>query len=411
VGLALLLVVASVLLGARAFVLVPDDEKKFAALAIADAWRLYVLWWWLLALPAVAGLLIRRRWPLAAFLLAAASAAAHQLQPVLRMLPMDLAVVITLYTFASLTRSRRASVATLAGALVAVCAVSFAGLFEVARIGPQLVQRPQPVGGIQWEPNLLLDVFSVAAVPALLLGIAWAVGDNTRTRRLYQIALEQRAADLQRERDQRAALAVAAERARITRELHDVVAHGVSVMVVQAQAAAAAQQRHPEVTAEALVHVIDTGRGSLAEMRRVLGLRRDAPLLEPQPGIGALPALIDEVRGAGTPVALQVDGDPVPLPAGVDLSAYRIVQEALTNTRKHAGAGARATVRLAFEPDRLEIEVADDGRVGPGPSTSDGSGLRGIEERVGALGGSVSTGPRPNGGFGIHAFLPIPVAS
>jgi signal transduction histidine kinase len=191
------------------------------------------------------------------------------------------------------------------------------------------------------------------------------------------------------------------------------VAHGLSVMVVQAQGAAAAQDRHPERTAAALQHIIGTGRASLAEMRRLLGIARRDPAEDPQlaplPGVGALPALVDQIRAAGTPVRLDVEGEPVPLPAGVDLSAYRIVQEALTNTLKHAGAGARASVRLTFTADRLEVEVSDDGAgADAAPSTVDGgNGLRGIAERVGMLGGQLAVGPGAEGGFRVRALLPI----
>jgi signal transduction histidine kinase len=187
------------------------------------------------------------------------------------------------------------------------------------------------------------------------------------------------------------------------------VAHGISVMVVQAQGGAAALRNHPDRTATALANVIDTGRASLAEMRRLLGIVRGPETrtaqLAPQPGLGALPALIDQVRDTGTPVSLLVDGEPTILPASVDLSAYRIVQEALTNTIKHAGPGAAATVRLAFHPDELEIEVTDTGAARP-DSLVDGNGLRGIAERVRLLGGLVRAGPRTEGGFAVHARLP-----
>jgi signal transduction histidine kinase len=402
-GLALLLAVASLLLGARTFTLFADDQKKMIVSGLSEAWHAHVLLWWVAAVPAIVALLIRRRWPWPAFLLAALSAGVHQLQPGLLQLPLDLAVVVAMYTLASAV-PRRVSVPALAGALVALYLLCSASLSGGLRVGPPMRQRPLPVAGTPWAPESLVEAFYTAAVPALLLGIGWAVGDNARTRRLYLASLEQRAADLQRERDQRAALAVAAERARITRELHDVVAHGVSVMVVQAQAAAAAQRRHPDVTAEALTNVIDTGRASLAEMRRVLGSG-------PQPGVAALPALIEQVRGAGTPVLLHIEGSPGPLPSVVDLSAYRIVQEALTNTRKHAGAGARATVRLVFSPTRLEVSVADDGIGASNGSPAAGNGMRGIEERVGALGGTLTAGPCADGGFGIHALLPIPAST
>jgi signal transduction histidine kinase len=161
-----------------------------------------------------------------------------------------------------------------------------------------------------------------------------------------------------------------------------------------------------------LQDIIATGRASLAEMRRLLGVVRAAPQLAPQPGIAALPALVDQVRAAGTPVRLDIDGEPVPMPAGVDLSAYRIVQEALTNTLKHGGPGARALVRLGFTAEHLEVEVTDDGVSELIPSTVDGgNGLRGIAERVGMLHGELTVGPGPEGGFRVRARLPIEAAA
>jgi signal transduction histidine kinase len=414
-GLALLLATASYVMGARPE-LAPDLAKLATAVplpaGVVTEWRYRVLLWWLAAVPAIVGLLIQRRRPLPAFGLAAASATAHMFETNLPLLPMDLAAIITLYTLASLTRSRRVGVLAGLVALIGLCAIRvgiYGGAIGLARL-PR--RGPFPDVDFPWAAGLS-NGLSSAAIPALLMGIAWAVGDNTRTRRIHLATLEQRATDLQRERDQRAALAVAAERARITRELHDVVAHGVSVMVVQAQAAAAAQHSHPDITTDALTNVVSTGRASLAEMRRLLGVVRagaERPLA-PQPGLGALPGLIDEVRGAGTPVLLTVEGEPVPLPAGVDLSAYRIVQEALTNTRQHAGAGASAKVRLSFAPERLEIEIADDGSGAATDASPDGNGLRGIAERVTVLGGSLDAGPRAGGGFGVRAMLPITALS
>jgi signal transduction histidine kinase len=407
-GVVLLLVALALLLGMRTFLLSPDALKRIEAAGSAAAWRQEVLRWWAVALPAFMAVLLRRRWPLPAFLVAAGAATAHLLDPSrLPPLPSELAAMITLYALASTTSSRRIGIAALGGALVALFVAYVALLGDFGGAGPS-------------QPDLLVRALSSAIEPALLLGIAWALGDGARTRRRHLAVLEQRAADLERERDQRAALAVAAERARITRELHDVVAHGISVMVVQAQGAEAALHRHPERTARALANVIDTGRASLAEMRRLLGVARGEldgdPQLAPQAGIGALPTLIDQVRGAGTAVELRVEGDPVPLPAALDLSVYRIVQEALTNVRKHAGDGACAVVRLAFQPTQVEVEVADDGH-GPSatvpPATDgdgDGNGLRGIAERAAALGGSVAAGPRAGGGFAIHAHLPLAAA-
>jgi signal transduction histidine kinase len=378
----------------------PEEAGKLAlAVGSLDALRVE---WWLCVGAAAASVLIRRRLPLAAFVVAAAAIGfllTHRLVPVPAL---ALAVPIALYALASATPSRARGIAALA---VAVAAAWLVMVHRQPTVGDGLADA--------LEAALRGSSVSAAAVPALLLGIAWAAGDNARTRRQHVATLEQRAADLRRERDQRDQLAIAAERARLIRELHDIVAHGIAVMVVQAQGAEAALQRHPDRTAAALANIVATGRASLAEMRRVLGLaRREADpdlALEPQPGLGTLRPLLDQVRDAGTPVDLRVEGEPIPLPAGVDLSAYRIVQEGLTNTLKHGGSGAHATVRLAFAGERLEIEVADDGH--GSSSAVDGNGLRGIAERVSALGGTVEAGPRASGGFAIRALLPIDLAA
>jgi signal transduction histidine kinase len=275
---------------------------------------------------------------------------------------------------------------------------------------------PTDVGALRkWFADRTFGALGTALFPMLVLGLALAFGDGVRSRRAHLYMLEQRAADLEHEQHQRAALAAAAERARITRELHDVVAHGMSVMVVQAQGGAAALRRHPDRTATALENVITTGRASLAEMRRLLGVvsrdPADDPQLAPQPGLCSVPSLVDQVRAAGTEVHLRIDGQPTTLPASVDLSAYRIVQEALTNTIKHAGPGAEAEVRLVFAPDWVEVEITDDGAGGAGdpqaPSGPGGNGLRGIAERVGVLRGELAVGPGAGGrGFRVWALLP-----
>ncbi len=414
-GLALLLVATSMLLGRGLFFYDADTGLKAGALfGSVAALREHLWWWWLAAIPAVAALLIRWRWPLVAFALAAASALVHLLDLRLRLvglplLPIDLAAAVTLYTVASVAVRRRTGLVAL-GTAVAVHYVLVALAIRGEAIGGYV--RAGLLGVSNGRVSGWAAALWLTAVPALLLGIAWAVGDNTRNHRRQRAASDLRAAQAQRERDQRAGLAVAAERARITRELHDVVAHGLSVMVVQAQAAEAALRAEPDTAEVALTHVIDTGRASLAEMRRLLTVVRREPdglELAPQPGMGALPALIDQVRNAGTPVHLHIDGEPVPLPAAVDLSAYRIVQEALTNTRRHAGTGASATVRLAYAASRVEIEIADDGPGNPNGSGV-GNGLRGIAERVRALGGEVFAGPHPGGGFGVRAVLPTAAA-
>jgi signal transduction histidine kinase len=457
--------------------------------------------WWQFSALLVAGLLIQRRWPVLAVVLATIGAAGHYFDSRVGPLPLDLAAPITVYVLASTVRRRRMAVVAVAVLLVGVYLTSFvaevtapevrpgssvecvlgaeprprvdclpldkraalsrgpaagkplappvpAPPAEPARpikpaspeqaalarklaaerplaptdglpvVKPALPGAPEPPAEAtgfawawQWFTGRLVDAFGNALLPMLILGLALAFGDSVRSRRAHLHTLEQRAADLEREQHQRVALAAAAERARITRELHDVVAHGMSVMVVQAQGGAAALQRHPDRTAAALQNVITTGRASLAEMRCLLGVvsrdPADDPELAPQPGLGSLPALIDQVRAAGTPVHLAIEGRPVPLPASVDLSAYRIVQEALTNTIKYAGGQATATVRLSFEPGWVEVDVSDDGVGERAPGAGGGNGLRGIGERVGMLGGELAVGPGPAGGFRVWALLPL----
>ncbi len=214
-----------------------------------------------------------------------------------------------------------------------------------------------------------------------------------------------------RDRDLAARDAVAAERARIARELHDVVAHHMSVMIVQAGAARAVGAREPDAAAEALRQIEDSGRTGLAEMRRLLELLQTPDGgggLAPQPGLGRLEELLEATRATGLTVALTVEGPEHPLPAGVDLSAFRIVQEALTNVLKHSGSTS-ASVRLGYLPDALEIEIADDGIGAPEGIAGHGErhGLIGMRERAALFGGSFEAGPRAGGGFVVRARLPL----
>ena len=242
----------------------------------------------------------------------------------------------------------------------------------------------------------------------LFLGAAWLMGWTLHRRRVQAVRLEDRAARLEREREENARAAVAEERARIARELHDVVAHSVSVMVVQAQAAqrlVEAEQR--DLQRQALGSIETTGRQALVEMRRLLGVlrRTDAdPSLAPQPGLDDVDELIGQSREAGLPVELKVEGEPEPLPPGVDLSAYRIVQEALTNTLKHAGP-ARARVTIRYRNNEVELEITDDG-AGTGTGGGSGQGLIGMRERVAIYGGVLESG-RQDGGYLVRARLPL----
>lgn len=245
-------------------------------------------------------------------------------------------------------------------------------------------------------------------IPTLLfLGAAWLMGWTLHRRRVQAVRLEDRAAQLEIEREEKARAAVAEERARISRELHDVVAHSVSVTVVQAQAAQRLLEGEQREARQVLESIETTGRQALVEMRRLLGVlrRTDADLsLAPQPGLDDLDDLIGQVREAGLPVELHIEGEPEPLQPGVDLSAYRIVQEALTNTLKHAGpASARVTVR--YRNDEVELEVADDGP-GTGKGGGSGQGLIGMRERVAIYGGVFENG-RHNGGYLVRARLPL----
>jgi signal transduction histidine kinase len=242
----------------------------------------------------------------------------------------------------------------------------------------------------------------------VLVAIAWVAGLTLRERSKQAVLAEDRARQAELARGAAARIAVAEERARIARELHDVVAHAMSVMVLQVGAVRHRLPGELEEDGDALRNVEQAGRTALAEMRRLLGaLRRDedAPELAPRPSLDGLDPLLEHIRRTGLPVELHVEGEPHPLPAAIDLSAYRIVQEGLTNAMKHAGA-SQADVVLRYEPDAVELEVRDDGegRVG---SDGGGYGLLGIRERVKILGGEMTAAPAPGRGFVLKARLPL----
>jgi signal transduction histidine kinase len=242
----------------------------------------------------------------------------------------------------------------------------------------------------------------------LILGGVWAAGRTVRSRRQLAAALADKNVLLEHEQEARAKQAVAEERTRIARELHDVVAHSVSVMVVHAGAERRALGDERPDTREALETIEHTGRLALTEMRRLLGMLRqddDELALAPQPSLRHLDLLISQVRDAGMPVELDVEGEPQELPPGVDLSAYRIVQEALTNALKHAGP-AQALVRVRYRRDELELEIVDDGS-GVSESNGSGHGLIGMRERVSMFGGNLDTGRSREGGYAVRARLPL----
>ena len=243
---------------------------------------------------------------------------------------------------------------------------------------------------------------------SLIVGVIWAVG-FTLGRKLTEAALaKERAERAEREREDQARLAVAEERARIARELHDVVGHAVSVMTVQAAGVRMLLKPEQKREREALQVIEQTGRDALAEMRRMVGVLRsldEAPSLAPQPSIEHVEKLVEQARNAGLPVELRVEGEPVSLPAGVDLTAYRIVQEGLTNATKHSRA-EHAEVLLRYDNGHLEVTISDDGP-GGGGGESGGHGLVGVRERVSVYGGELEAGPRPEGGFALRVRLPI----
>jgi len=279
--------------------------------------------------------------------------------------------------------------------------------------------------GVQARVGLVIVLVSAATVIAhdptegpddlvfstSLFGVAWLVGYALAARAERSEAAEERAVRAERERESAARVAVAEERARMARELHDVVAHAMSVMVLQV---GAVRRRVPEDSEEAktLRNVEQAGRTALAEMRHMLGVLRqddDRVELTPSPGLDDLPGLATDVRAAGLDVRLHVNGERVTLPRSLDLSAYRIVQEGLTNALKHSG-GRRAEVTVEYAPDQLRLEVRDDGPGGFARGDGFGHGLIGIRERVKAYGGDMSAFVATSGGFVLRASLPLEVA-
>lgn len=350
-----------------------------------------------IALALSATVALRRRFPEKMLLVATGTGVAQVITNV-SPFPGNFAFLVIIFTVAS-RHTRWASRFALAGAILA----------------PTIDQLRWPNPATEASAEVFGTVFMT-----LTFVMAWVLGDSLRTRRAYYAQLEERATRLEKEREAKAKVAVAAERARIARELHDVVAHNVSVMVVQADGAAYVLDTAPDQTRMALETISGTGRQALAEMRRLLGVLRTgdggkdgAEEYVPQPGMEQIADLVDQVRSAGLTVDFKIEGTPRPLPSGVELTAYRIVQEALTNTRKHGGPEVGASVMLHYGDDELTVLAQDDGRGAQrelyeeGGTDGLGHGLIGMRERVGMVGGSLEAGPRPGGGFRISAALPL----
>jgi len=337
-----------------------------------------------------APILFRRRYPLAAFIAVIAIGGAQVLlssRPSLS----DFAVPMAVYALAAYRRRRIALIG------LGVCLIG--AVTALTRWIP--THNRETFSVVDW-----IFTFGVLASPLI---IGWVLGDSMRYRRAYYLDLEDKTRRLERERDQQAQIGAATERARIARELHDVVAHNVSVMVVQAEGASYALDTSPETTRRALGTIAETGRTALAEMRRLLGvLRSEVNTVDraPQPGVDQLEDLLEQVRAAGLVVDFTVQGVPVPLPQGMALAAYRIIQESLTNTRKHGGPRVSAQVSLHYGEDELRMQVRDDGRGAAALTDGKGNGLTGMKERVAMYGGELSAGPRIEGGYQVEAVLP-----
>ncbi|MGC4856032.1 sensor histidine kinase [Micromonospora sp. DT4] len=310
-------------------------------------------------------------------------------------LAFDVAVLIALYSVVKYGRRLRDGV--LAGA--------------VAAVGVLLAAAQTPGVVVWWVTALWY---------ALVTGAVWLVALNVRTRRLYVLSLEERAATLEREREAESRAAVAEERTRIARELHDVVAHSMAVMIVQADGARFMLDRDPEQARTAVKVVADTGRSALEEMRRLVGVLRDAGpsgagvvAADPEHrrlALAELPDLLARFRDAGLRIRDAATGQPPALPPGLALTVYRVVQEALTNALKHAGVGATVDVTLTYTAEAVVVRVVDDGRGRPvvSPAPSGGHGLLGMRERVAVYDGSLTAGTQPTGGWQVEVRLPLP---
>ena len=261
----------------------------------------------------------------------------------------------------------------------------------------------------------LQNVVVVAGAIGVFVVACWALGDLRRARLQQLVDLQERAELLELERDQEMRLAATTERARIAREMHDVVAHSLSVVIAQADGGRYAGQSDPAAATAALDQISATGRQALTDMRTLLGVLREGGGEEyaPQPDVAAIGQLVADVQASGLDVDLIVEGSPQPMPPGPQLAAYRIVQESLTNVLKHAGPASRAWVRLSWRPDTLEVAVLDDGRGASAAivqSDGMGQGLHGMDERARLHGGRLTAGPRHGGGFSVQAALPYRAA-
>jgi signal transduction histidine kinase len=367
--------VASLLVRERYFTTTPDGLPRMVVLPAH----------YTLAVVMCLPLVWRRRWPRVVFAFTALVAFVQWLADI-DLAVYDAAVLIAMSTIAAQCLFRWALAALLVAEL---------GMILVVWRAAETVPPQYP-----WRSAISFSI---------MVGAIWLYGLYVSIRRKYTLGLEERAERLERERDAQAEAAAAAERARIAREMHDVLAHNISVMVVQADGASFAVDTDTERAKRAMRAIGATGRQALTETRRMIGVLRESPgeaALAPQPGVAQLPDLAQQMRAAGLPVEFAVTGESVPLTAGLGLAVYRIVQEALTNVMKHAGPAATAYVTLHYGDRTIEVRVRDDGR---GTTFSDGRGhgLIGMRERAAVYGGQVRAEPVTGGGFEVVARLPV----
>jgi signal transduction histidine kinase len=327
-----------------------------------------------------------------------AAAALQVLSPGATMLGADVAVLFAVYAVSAYGADWARPVALLVGLGGALVAVLRYG--SAAWSGQNL-------------GSAVVALFFLVGFVGMLVLVAWGFGALRRSRVARTEAVRERARLVEVEREQQLRLVAQAERARIARDLHDVVAHSLAVMITQADGGRYAARSNPDSAVQALETIADTGRNALSEMRRLLGVLRDeAPsssATTPQPGLEDLAGLVEGLRSGGLAVTIEARGEPAGLPQGMGLAAYRIVQEGLTNVLKHAGPQATARVHLWWSPSALTVDVVDDGRgaAAAAPDDGPGHGLLGMRERAAVYGGSVQAGPMPGGGFGVRAVFPL----
>ncbi|NIH86368.1 signal transduction histidine kinase [Amycolatopsis granulosa] len=380
---------------------------------------------WMRAHPAVGDCLLALSLLFVDLLVLLSQARQHHGQPWYVALPLDVAMVapvafrrkypqVTAYVILVLSVPHSALQLGI-GSATASCVALYtmvvyvgrrqAALYVVAQLAVAVLQM-----WARWAPGITLIII------VLIFALCWVLGEFVGARQAYHAEVEARLHLLETERDQAGRIAVAEERGRIARELHDVVAHAVSVIVVQADGASYALRSDPAVAERAVRTISDTGRQALAELRRLLQVLRNEEVTRepriPQPTAESLEDLAGRVRAAGVPVELSIEGEMTGLPAGVSLGVYRIVQESLTNTLKHAGPGARAQVRVRRAENLVDVEIVDDGAgkaraLVPAPDLPGGNGLIGMRERAHLFGGILQAGPCPGGGWRVHATFPV----